>query len=93
MNKQDKPGPKRDFSFDILYFIAAMFSVLLIRDYLVGTNHVREIPYSEFKQRLDKSEVKDCGRAASHGGCRRSGARHRSRTQHGDTLPNPSLKA
>jgi len=59
MNKQDKPLPKRDFSFDILYFIAAMFAVLLIRDYLVGTNHVREIPYSEFKQRLDKSEVKD----------------------------------
>ena len=59
MNKQDKPAPKRDFSFDILYFIAAMFSVLLIRDYLVGTNHVREIPYSEFQQRLDESEVKD----------------------------------
>jgi cell division protease FtsH len=59
MNKQDKPTAKRDFSFDILYFIAAMFAVLLIRDYLVGTNHVREIPYSEFKQRLDKSEVKD----------------------------------
>ena len=61
MNKQDKPGPKRDFSFDILCFIAAMFSVLLIRDYLVGANHVREIPYSEFKQRLDNSEVKDWG--------------------------------
>ena len=59
MNKQDKPVPKRNFSFDILYFVAAMFAVLLIRDYLVGTNHVREIPYSEFKQRLDKSEVKD----------------------------------
>lgn len=59
MNKQDKLAPKRDFSFDILYFIAAMFAVLLIRDYWVGTNHVREIPYSEFRQHLDKNDVKD----------------------------------
>ncbi|MBI2717660.1 MAG: ATP-dependent zinc metalloprotease FtsH [Rhizobiales bacterium] len=36
-----------------------MFAILLIRDFLVATNHVSEIPYSEFKQRLDKGEVKD----------------------------------
>jgi cell division protease FtsH len=59
MNKQDKPPLKQNFGFDILYFLAAMFAVLLIRDFLVATTHVREIPYSEFKQRLDKGELKD----------------------------------
>jgi cell division protease FtsH len=59
MNKQDKPTAKRVFGYDILYFLAAMFAVLLIRDFLVATNHVREIPYSEFRQFLEKGEVKD----------------------------------
>jgi cell division protease FtsH len=59
MNKQDKQLPKQNFSFDILYFLAAMFAVLLIRDFLVVTNHVREISYSEFRQMLDKGEIKD----------------------------------
>jgi len=61
MNQQQpqKPKIKREFGFDILYFLAALFAVLLIRDFLVATSHVREIPYSEFKQLLDKGEVKD----------------------------------
>ncbi|MDP1702729.1 MAG: ATP-dependent metallopeptidase FtsH/Yme1/Tma family protein [Aestuariivirga sp.] len=59
MNKQDKPTTKRVFGYDILYFLAAMFAVLLIRDFLVASNHVREIPYSEFRQLLEKGEVKD----------------------------------
>lgn len=59
MNEREKPKPRQNFAFDILYFVAAMFAVLLIRDFWIGANHVREIPYSEFRQRLDKGELKD----------------------------------
>ena len=50
MNEQNKPKPRQNFAYDILYFVATKFAVLLIRDFLVGTSHVREIPYSEFRQ-------------------------------------------
>jgi cell division protease FtsH len=59
MRNDKKPGTKSGFNFDVLYFLVAFFAVLLIRDFLVGTSHVREIPYSEFRQRLDKGEVKN----------------------------------
>ena len=59
MNEQNNPKPRQNFAFDVLYFVAAMFAVLLIRDLLVGIDHVSEIPYSEFRQRLDKGELTD----------------------------------
>jgi cell division protease FtsH len=51
--------PKRDHRFDFLYFIAVMLAVLLIRDFLVGPDHVQTISYSEFRELLDKNAVKD----------------------------------
>lgn len=35
MAENIKP-PARDFKVDVLYFIAAVFAVLLIRDFIVG---------------------------------------------------------
>ena len=59
MAEHAKPPAKRDFKIDILYFIAAIFAVLLIRDFFAGEAHVQTIPYSEFRELVDKSEVKD----------------------------------
>jgi cell division protease FtsH len=51
--------PKRDHRFDFLYFIAMMLAVLVIRDFLVGQDHMQTISYSEFRELLDKNGVKD----------------------------------
>src|SRR6516162_10152488 len=59
MAEQSEASPKRDHRFDFLYFIAVMLAVLLIRDSLVGQDHVQTISYSEFKELLDKNAVKD----------------------------------
>jgi cell division protease FtsH len=59
MDMDKTPQPKRQFKFDILYFIAVMFAVLFIRDYLVGQDHNKVVPYSEFRQILAQGEVKD----------------------------------
>jgi cell division protease FtsH len=55
-----KPTPRKEiFGFDILYFIAAMFAVLFIREAWVGQEHIKTIPYSEFRALLDKGEISD----------------------------------
>ena len=65
MDKSKKPdGPKkpiskRNFALDALFFIVALFGVLFIRGYLVEVDHVHEIPYSEFKQLLDKGQLQN----------------------------------
>jgi cell division protease FtsH len=59
MKKNDQSPPKRDLKFDILYFVSAIFAVLIVRDYLAGEVHVQTIPYSEFRELVDKSAVKD----------------------------------
>ena len=59
MAQQSKSPIKREHKFDLLYFIAVLFAVLLIRDLLVGQDHVQTISFSEFKELLDKSGVKD----------------------------------
>lgn len=58
MADEKKPPIERDFQIDILYFVAAMFAVLPIRDLLVG-GHVETIPYSDFRVLIDKGEAKD----------------------------------
>jgi cell division protease FtsH len=50
---------KQEHKFDLLYFIAVMFAVLLIRDVLVGKDGVQTISYSEFRELLDKNGIKD----------------------------------
>lgn len=59
MENENKAPAKRVFKFDILYFIAVFFAVLLIRDLLVGQNHVKVIPYSEFQSLIEKDGVTD----------------------------------
>jgi cell division protease FtsH len=59
MAAETKPPSKGQFKFDIIYFIIAMFAVLAIRDYWVGQDHSKTIPYSEFRSLLDKGEVTD----------------------------------
>ena len=54
-----KPPRKEPFGYDVLFFIAAMFAVLFIRDYWVGQDHSKTIPYSEFRSLLEKGEVTD----------------------------------
>jgi cell division protease FtsH len=59
MAEQSGSPIKREHKFDLLYFIAVLFAVLLIRDFLVGQDHVQTISYSEFRELLDKNGVKD----------------------------------
>ena len=59
MENDNKAPAKRVFKFDILYFILVFFAVLLIRDLLVGQNHVKIIPYSEFQSLIEKDGVTD----------------------------------
>ncbi len=54
-----KPPRKEAFGLDILYFIAAMFVVLFIRESWVGQDHTKTIPYSEFRALLEKGELTD----------------------------------
>jgi cell division protease FtsH len=59
MAEKSNTSPKRDHRFDFLYFIAVMLAVLLIRDFLVGQEHMQTISYSEFRELVDKNAVKD----------------------------------
>jgi len=59
MENDDKAPAKRVFKFDIMYFIAVFFAVLLIRDLLVGQGHIKVIPYSEFQGLIEKDGVTD----------------------------------
>ena len=59
MADEKKQPATHEFKLDVLYFIAVVFAVLLIRDFLVGETHVKTIGYSEFRELLDKGEVKD----------------------------------
>lgn len=59
MENENKASTKRVFKFDILYFIAVFFAVLLIRDLLVGQGHIKVIPYSEFQSLIEKDAVSD----------------------------------
>ncbi len=49
----------REQQINILYAVAAVFTVLLIGDLLGKQQHVRAIPYSEFQALVEKGEVKD----------------------------------
>ena len=59
MADQSKPPMKHVLKFDFIYFIGVMFAVLFIRDLWVGQGHVKTIPYSNFRELLDKDEVTD----------------------------------
>jgi cell division protease FtsH len=59
MADEKKPLIKREFKFDLVYFLLVMFAVLFIRDLWLGQEHVKTIPYSEFRGLLDKGEVID----------------------------------
>jgi cell division protease FtsH len=59
MADEKKPLIKREFKFDLVYFILVVFAVLFIRDLWLGQGHVKTIPYGEFRELLDKSEVTD----------------------------------
>lgn len=59
MADQSKQPNKHVLKFDFIYFIAVMFAVLIIRDFWVGQQHVKTIPYSNFRELLDKDEVTD----------------------------------
>jgi cell division protease FtsH len=55
----EKPQGKEQFKFDLIYFIVVIFAVLFIREYWVGQDHIKTIPYSEFRSLFDKNEVTD----------------------------------
>jgi cell division protease FtsH len=55
----DKKPPIKQFKFDLVYVMVAVFAVLFIRDLWVGEDHTKTIPYSEFRSLLDKGEVAD----------------------------------
>ncbi len=59
MADEKKPLVKREFKFDLVYFVLVFFAVLFIRDLLVGEGHVKTIPYSEFRELLGKGQLKD----------------------------------
>ena len=59
MPEERKPLVKREFTIDLLYFLVAIFAVVVIRDVWVGQSHIKTIPYSEFRSLIDKGEVKD----------------------------------
>lgn len=50
---------KRLIKFDVIYFIAMIFLVLIIRDLWVGQGHVKTIPFSEFRALVEKNAVTD----------------------------------
>jgi cell division protease FtsH len=50
---------RREAHFTVWYVVAAVLFVLFLQDFLVGRNHVKTIPYSEFQQSLARGEIKD----------------------------------
>lgn len=59
MAENPKPRGRRDFRLDILYFIGVAVAVLLFQQFLNGNDHVKTIPYSEYRQLLAKSAITD----------------------------------
>ena len=59
MNDEKKAPAKHTFKFDVVYFIAAFFAILLIQDFFVGRDHLKTIPYSEFQSLIDKDGASD----------------------------------
>lgn len=58
MEKDD--GKRRGLSqFDIIYFIATIFMILVIQDFWMGSGHVKTIPYSEFRTLVDQKAIND----------------------------------
>jgi cell division protease FtsH len=57
----EKPNPPtRQISrLELLYFIAAIFAILIFQSLWASKNHIETIPYSEFRTLLDKGAVKD----------------------------------
>ena len=55
----EDPHKTRLARFDITYFIAMAFAVLVIRDAWVAQSHVKMIPNSEFRGRIDQNAVTD----------------------------------
>ena len=54
-----KPPARRDFRLDVLYFIGVGFAVLFLQQFWAGGDHTKTIPYSEFRQLLDKGAITD----------------------------------
>ena len=59
MADDSKPPLKREAKIDLLYFLAAIFAVVMIRDVWVAQTHTKTIPYSDFRSLLDTGGVKD----------------------------------
>ena len=59
MAEEKKPQIRRDFKFDILYFIGVGFAVLLLQQFWAGNDHSKTIPYSEYRQLVAKGAVTD----------------------------------
>ena len=60
MAGEQKPKPKPDFRVDILYFIAAGLATLFIANlWSTSDDHNKAIPYSEFRQLVEKNAVTD----------------------------------
>ncbi len=59
MDDEKKAPAKTNFRFDIVYFIAAVFAILLIQDLFAGRDHQRTIPYSEFQSLIDRDGASD----------------------------------
>ena len=59
METDNKAPTRRVFKFDILYFVAVFFAILLIRGLLVGQSHVKVDPYSEMQSLIEKNGVTD----------------------------------
>ncbi|WOF44970.1 ATP-dependent zinc metalloprotease FtsH [Sphingopyxis indica] len=58
MNKGD--GRRKGLSrFDITYFVAMMFAVLIIQDLWAGQGHIKTIPFSEYQSLVARSAVTD----------------------------------
>jgi len=49
----------RSYTSDLIYFLAAIFVVLFIRNLWVGEWRVKTVPYSEFHNLLDKGQIKE----------------------------------
>ncbi len=86
MADEQTPLNKRDFKISFVYFVMVVFAVLFIRDLLVGQSHLKTIPYSEFRELLDKGDVSDLvvGRAKIVGAYRAPG--ENGRPQHFATM-------
>lgn len=55
----EKPAGKRVWKFDLFYFLVVIFLVLVIRDFFTRESHLETIPYSQFKELVEKSLVND----------------------------------